>query len=104
MKGLLFFPLAVALLVGTAHSLRCYTCLRPSTNAACNTETNCPSRSEYCLKVQESVSGMVSKVCSPDCQEGLVHGPGLSGTSATISYTLLSLAAVISALVVKAAL
>ncbi|XP_078541499.1 lymphocyte antigen 6E-like [Lissotriton helveticus] len=119
MKGLFLFPLALALLVGAAHSLRCYTCLGASTSAECNTETNCPSGSEYCVKVKASVSGnsVVSKACAPDCKEGSATVPGGSGTvsccksdlcngasSAHFSYTLLSLASVISALVIKAAL
>ncbi|KAJ1195820.1 hypothetical protein NDU88_005088 [Pleurodeles waltl] len=119
MKGLLGGLLALALLVGAAHSLKCYTCDAELTTAACNTPTTCPAGSQYCMKVVASVTGVsaVSKSCAPDCTEGSVSAQGSSGSvfccksdlcngasSARMSYTLLSLAAGISALLVKGAL
>ncbi|KAJ1195832.1 hypothetical protein NDU88_005100 [Pleurodeles waltl] len=85
MKGLLGGLLALALLVGAAHSLRCFTCLAESTTAACNTPTDCPPRSEYCMKVMASGSGqtVVTKSCVPGCTEGSTSVAGGSATRAS---------------------
>ncbi|XP_069478462.1 prostate stem cell antigen-like [Ambystoma mexicanum] len=120
MKVLLCALLASALLLGIAHSLKCYTCEATTNLANCRTTTtNCSSASAYCMTVQATSVGVtaVAKNCKVACKEstGTVSGVPTSihccstdlcngGTSARVSYTMLTLAAGACALLLRAGL
>ncbi|XP_078541508.1 lymphocyte antigen 6E-like [Lissotriton helveticus] len=120
MKAVWGCLLAAVLLVGTGHALKCYLCSGSVTNANCKTSSTCPTGSaSYCKSVYASGSGIANiyKTCESSCSPGSDSFLGVTTTttccssdecnganSVKISYTLLSLAAAISALVVRAVL
>ncbi|KAJ1195831.1 hypothetical protein NDU88_005099 [Pleurodeles waltl] len=119
MKSVLGSLLAAALLVGTGHALKCYSCTGATSNTGCTEET-CPTGMDsYCMSIYASGSGvsLMTKSCSPTCVAASTTVGGATAkttccntdlcngaSNAKISYTLLSLAAGISALVVRAVL
>ncbi|XP_078541507.1 prostate stem cell antigen-like [Lissotriton helveticus] len=120
MKAVLGSLLAAALLVGTGHALTCYTCDTVANNADCMTSSKCATGLDsYCMSSYASGSGAsyISKSCSKTCSEGSATLAGVTAkvtccssdlcngaNSAKLSTTLLSLAAAISALMVRALL
>ncbi|KAJ1195872.1 hypothetical protein NDU88_005139 [Pleurodeles waltl] len=110
--------LAAALLLGTVDSLRCYTCLTQTSNAECLKPADCPTGNFFCetfiSKNPHGVS-VISKTCQSLCHEA---SEALSSTtccktdlcnesganSVRISYTVISLAMVVCALLLRAGL
>ncbi|XP_078541502.1 secreted Ly-6/uPAR-related protein 1-like isoform X2 [Lissotriton helveticus] len=129
MKAVFGPLLAAALLVGTGDALKCYTCSLATSNSDCTVEQCSSYYDSYCQSIYASGSGTsyMTKSCASSCTAGtytvlgvttkttccssdLCNG-GVSSTnqcngasSAKLSYTLLSLAAGISALMVRAVL
>ncbi|KAM4689305.1 lymphocyte antigen 6E-like [Discoglossus pictus] len=66
--------LVSALCIGTAYSLSCYTCVGQSSNANCNTVTNCSALlNNYCMTSVSSagLAGIsvtsITKTCAASC-------------------------------------
>ncbi|XP_063780829.1 lymphocyte antigen 6E-like [Pseudophryne corroboree] len=65
--------LVMAICVGTAYSLTCYTCASQSNNTACMTQTNCSANSTSCMTSVVTVgigslsASTITKTCSPTC-------------------------------------
>ncbi|XP_069478102.1 lymphocyte antigen 6E-like isoform X2 [Ambystoma mexicanum] len=119
MKVLLGALLTAAVLLGTVHSLKCYTCAATTNIADCNAISTCTSGSASCMKVEATSGGLtaISKSCVLECTEGSVSTGGVSGSvhccntdlcngaaSVKISPAVLSLAAGVSVILLRAAL
>ncbi|XP_075067565.1 lymphocyte antigen 6E-like [Mixophyes fleayi] len=80
--------LLIALCVGTAVSLQCYTCAGQSSNANCQTASTCTGGETYCETTVGSagISGYsvtsISKSCSLSCTP---VNSGISVVSASVS-------------------
>ncbi|XP_069478100.1 lymphocyte antigen 6E-like [Ambystoma mexicanum] len=101
------------------HSLQCYTCAATTNIADCNTNSTCLPGSAYCMKVEATTGGVtaISKSCEMYCTEGSASTGGVSGSvhccntdlcngaaSVKISPAVLSLAAGVSVILLRAAL
>ncbi|XP_069478091.1 toxin S6C6-like isoform X2 [Ambystoma mexicanum] len=119
MKVLVGALLTAAVLLGTAHSLQCYTCTAVTNNADCRTTTTCSTEESYCFKIHSTVGEITSifKGCEATCTEVSTSVRGIStstnccstdlcngATSARVSYAMLTLAAGACALLLKAGL
>ncbi|KAJ1195830.1 hypothetical protein NDU88_005098 [Pleurodeles waltl] len=119
MKAVFCSLLAAALLVGTGHALKCYTCSGATSNTECVEQTCSTGLDSYCRSTYASGYGVsaMSKICASSCTAGSDTVLGVTSKvtccttdlcngapSARTSYTLLSLAAGISALLVRAVL
>ncbi|XP_069478105.1 lymphocyte antigen 6E-like isoform X4 [Ambystoma mexicanum] len=119
MKALLGAILATAVLVGTAHTLQCYSCDFTINISACSTTATCPPGSAYCARMNVTSGGESSygRGCKETCTESTITAEGVTtstkccstdlcngSTSARASYTMLTLAAGACALLLRAGL
>ncbi|OCT77268.1 hypothetical protein XELAEV_18032467mg [Xenopus laevis] len=69
------FLLVIALLIGTACSLRCFSCTALSRNEDCRNTETCSSSTDYCMTTVASAGigslkyTSITKTCSPACKE-----------------------------------
>ncbi|XP_069478096.1 three-finger toxin MALT0070C-like isoform X7 [Ambystoma mexicanum] len=118
MKVLVGALLTAAVLLGTAHSLQCYTCLGSTNFAGCPTIT-CPPGPASCISIYLTVGGESSygKGCEETCTESTITEAGVTTStkccstdlcngapSARASYAMLTLAAGACALLLRAGL
>uniref|UniRef100_A0A6I8QZ65 UPAR/Ly6 domain-containing protein n=1 Tax=Xenopus tropicalis TaxID=8364 RepID=A0A6I8QZ65_XENTR len=65
-----------------AVPLKCYRCVGATSNADCQTQTDCGPNDAYCMTVVASVSGKtaIGKSCTPSCTPGSASTGGVTGT------------------------